>query len=352
MITYDKGLPSLPDDIICEIFDLLDTEALKSCSLTSKPLSCSAKPFLHRVLCLTPRSKGPTNSVAPGRWNEFEGLRILGERGLLQHTRRISVSLHCNPIFVHDLEPHIQQLRTLTNLRSLRIRRLDIPSFIPKMEECFGAVLGSLQSLGLESPRGEAKQILYFICQFRNLQDLKINDFQSYFHPWHINGSNVEIKTSPPFNGTLDLNLVNTGSASINWKGDQLVLSDLLALPSGFKFRTLKLSGCVGNNLQLLVDACQPTLECMELTVRFDGRLFITWKGNILGLHNLTLSRLPMSSAQLQTPPKIPKTRNQTDRECNYRRRYQMVIRNPLNNHLERVHRADHPHQPHFVRVR
>jgi len=273
---YDKGLPSLPDDIICEIFTLLDMETLKSCSLTGKALSYSTKPFLHRTLYLTP---GPRKPIFPGHWNEFEGLRVLGERGLLQHTRRIFISLPPYTVFVHYLEPYIQQLRTLTNLRSLKACWLDIPSFIPKMEEYFGAFLGSLQSLGLESPRGDAKQILYFVSQFRDLQDLKINNFQFYFRSLHDDGPNFEIKTSPPLNGTLDLNLVNTGSTSFDPKGGQLILSDLLTLPSGLKFRTVKLSGCVGNNLQPLVDACGPTLECMEFTVRCDGTLFIFLRG-------------------------------------------------------------------------
>ena len=67
MITYDKGSPSLPGDIIYEIFSLLDMDTLKSCSLTGKALSYSAKPFLHRTLHLTARSgvlQTPTFPVA------------------------------------------------------------------------------------------------------------------------------------------------------------------------------------------------------------------------------------------------------------------------------------------------
>jgi len=135
LITYDKGFPGLPDDIICEIFTLLDTEALKSCSLTCRALSFSAKPFVHRTLRLAPRSD------VPGGWNGFEGLPILAERGLLQHTRHLSILLRFFPLFADQLQPNIQHLRTLTNLKSLKARWLDIPSFIPKVEECFGAFL-------------------------------------------------------------------------------------------------------------------------------------------------------------------------------------------------------------------
>jgi len=267
MITYDKGLPSLPDDILCEIFGLLDMEALKICSLTGKALSCSVKPFVHRTLYLTPRSKVITftKPKTPGPWNELKGLTALSERGLLQHTRHISISLPRNPLFVHDLEPYVQQLRAITNLRSLKTRWLDVPSFIPKMKEYFGTFLGTLQSLELESPRGDHSQILYFACQFPNLRDLKVNGLQDYSHSMHNGGPHFKIKTSPPLDGTLDLQLGTDAGPGANSTGAQLFLDTLVTLPSGLKFRILKLSRCTGP-IHLLVDACAPTLECMELT--------------------------------------------------------------------------------------
>jgi len=279
MITYEKGLPSLPDDIICEIFSLLDVEALKSCSLTGKALSCWAKPFIHRTLHLTYRSGDPQKPRVPGRWNELEGLPTLGERGLLQHTRHISValpySLHFPRTSLHPcgLDPHIQHLHALTNLRSFKARYLDISSFIPKMEEYFGAFLGTLQSLELESPTGDHKQILYFACQFPNLRDLKITSFRLCPNPTYNGGPHFEIDTSPPFDGTLDLNW-NVGPES-DPMGAHPFLHDLVALPSGPKFRTLKISECTSSNLQLLIDACAPTLECMEFTAMRSGVLFL-----------------------------------------------------------------------------
>jgi len=57
--------------------------------------------------------------------------------------------------------------------------------------------------------------------------------------------------------------------------GTKLFLSNLATLPSGLKFRTLKLSWCIGDELQLLVDACAPTLECMQLTGRLFGVSFL-----------------------------------------------------------------------------
>ena len=276
MITYGKGLPSLPDDIIYEIFSLLDAGALKSCSLTGKVVSRSAKPLLHRTLYLIPRNwpGAPTKPSTPGHWNELKGLATLGEHGLLQHARHASIYLSRNPLFPHDLQPHVQHLRSLTNLRSLKTRWLDIPSFIPKMEEYFGAFFESLQSLELESLRGDYHQILYFVCQFPNLRDLKIKGLQDHTHAMRNGGPHPDIETSPLLDGTLDLQLDTEHD-----RGAPLVLDALATLPSGLRFRTLKLSGCIS---QLLVDACAPTLECIDFWfgrsfLHGQERFWLTW---------------------------------------------------------------------------
>lgn len=277
MITYDKGFPSLPVDVIYEIFVLLDVGSLQSCSLTGKVISRSAKPFLHRTLYLIPRepiTPGPQKSNVPGDWNEFKGLPILGERGLLQHARHLSIFLGRNPLFHHDLKLHLQYLHAFTNLRSLKTRWLDIPSFLPRMEEYFGAFLGSLRSLELEYPRGDHDQILYFICQFTNLRDLKIKGTQHYIHSMRNGGPHFDVDTFPPFDGTLDLEL-HTGSD----EGAMLVANNLATLP--LNFRTLKLLGCAGAHSQLLLDACAPKLEHVDLTWHWIGRSFRHRWGNL-----------------------------------------------------------------------
>jgi len=270
MITYDKGFPSLPGDIIYEIFSLLDLESLKSCSLTGQAISRSVKPFLHRTLYLTPRDRFglPREPNTPGNWNELKGLPALGQRGLLQHIRHLSIFLGRNPLFPYDLQPHIQWLRALTNLRSIKTRWLDIPSFIPKMEEYFGAFLESLQSMELEYPRGDHRQILYFVCQFPNLRNLKIKGTQPHIHSMRNGGPHFDIKTIPPLDGTLDLEL-NTGSDP----GAHLVVNELITFP--LKFRTLKLSGCSSANSQLLADVCAQSLEYMNFTWHSSGGSFL-----------------------------------------------------------------------------
>ena len=270
VITYDVGFPSLPDDIINEVFSLLDPKTLKSCSLTGKALSYLAKPFIHRTLRLTPWSRTEPNDS--GYRNEFDGLPTLGERSLLKHTRHISVIPRSGTLFAGSLDPHIQHLHTLTNLRILHARWLDTPSFNPKMEKYFGAFLGTLQSLELEFPRGDHKQIFYFICQFPNLRNLKINSVRGPTQPMSNDAPRSDIKTSPPLDGTLDLQW-NMGTEN-DPMGAHSIPSDLASLPSGLRFRTLKLSGYTSDNIQLLIDACAPTLECVEFTGASYGVLF------------------------------------------------------------------------------
>ena len=140
------------------------------------------------------------------------------------------------------------------------------------MEEYFGAFLESLQSLELEYPRGDQKQILYFACQFPNLRNLKIKGTQDHIHSMRNGGPHFDINTIPPFDGILDLEL-NTGSD----KGAHLVLNELITLP--LKFRTLKLLGCSGTNSQLLADTCAPSLECMNFAWHLPGRSFPQTRG-------------------------------------------------------------------------
>lgn len=274
MIIYDKGLPSLPDDVIHEIFSLLDMESLKSCSLTGKAISGPAKPFLHQTLSLTPQRRRdgvqswPREPNTPGNWNEFKGLPVLGERGLLQYTRHLSIFLNRNPLFPHDLQRHIQYFHTLTNVRSFKTCWLDIPSFLPKMEEYFGSFYGSLQSLELEHPRGDHKQILYFICQFTNLRDLKIKGLQPHAHSMRNGGLHFDINTFPPLDGVLDLEMF---SGTIDM-GVTLVLNSLVTVP--LNFRTLKLSGCTVDHSKLLVGACSSSLECIDFTWNWMGKTF------------------------------------------------------------------------------
>ena len=105
MITYDKGLSSLPGDIICEIFSLLDPGALKSCSLTGKALSCSANSSSTEHDISSTGLEIPQSQGFMTTGSSSKGLPTLGEHGLLQHSRHLSIILPYVSLFAHDLDP-------------------------------------------------------------------------------------------------------------------------------------------------------------------------------------------------------------------------------------------------------
>ena len=204
--------------------------------MTGKAVSSKAKPFLHRTLSHSPASgsawvsqRGVTPNT-PGDWNEFKGLLPLGDRGLLQHTRHLSIFLSRNPLFPHDLRPHVRYLHAFVNIRSLKTRWLDIPSFLSRMGEYFGAFLGSLQSLDLECPRGDHKQVLYFICQFKNLKNLRIKCAQDPTHSMRNGGPHFDIDASPPLDGIFDPEMYTEHD-----KGAMLIVNNLSTITLGFR---------------------------------------------------------------------------------------------------------------------
>ena len=93
-------------------------------------------------------------------------------------------------------------------------------------------------------------------------------------NPTHNDGPRFDIETSPPFDGTLDLQLGMYVGVESDPAGVHPILKDLVALPSGLKFRTLKLTWCTGDDIQPLIDACAPSLECMEFTGQWSGSSF------------------------------------------------------------------------------
>ena len=60
------------------------------------------------------------------------------------------------------------------NVQELGIDYLDIPSFMPQIQQYFGHFLPTVQSLSLRTPKGSHQQIIYFIGLFKHLDNLKL----------------------------------------------------------------------------------------------------------------------------------------------------------------------------------
>ena len=132
------------------------------------------------------------------------------------------------------------------------INQLDIPSFIPRIQQYFGHFLPTVQELVLENPKGTHRQITYFIGLFRHLEGLAIH------HGGDIKRDPVDDPTFipifvPPLRGRLVMSyLAEVG-----------LLEDMIDRFRGLRFSSMALFNMEGT--QLLLNACAETLKELDL---------------------------------------------------------------------------------------
>jgi len=130
---------------------------------------------------------------------------------------------------------------------------LDIPSFIPKIQQYFGHFLPAVHSLALREPRGSRRQIIYFIGLFKHLEDLKL-----IYDKVNSQGEPEDDPTLvPPFIPPLRGRLTVTCLTRVG------ILEDMIDLFGGIRFRYMSLFNVV--EMRLLLDACAETLETLRL---------------------------------------------------------------------------------------
>ena len=148
----------------------------------------------------------------------------------------------------------LRQFSALTNVRELRIDLLDIPSFMPQIQQYFGHFLPTVRCLVLYRPKGSRRQIIFFIGLFRDLEDLHL----LYNHLSHWEEESADDPTLvPPFIPPL------RGRFTATWFREAKLLEDMINLFGGIRFRHMNLFRV--NGAQLLLDACADTLEVLEL---------------------------------------------------------------------------------------
>ena len=141
----------------------------------------------------------------------------------------------------------------LMNLQDLGIDYLQLSSFKPKLERCFGHFAPTLRFLALGEPEGSPRQILYFIGLFPNLQDLKLFYCRPREEPESLAGSDLIPLSVPPLRGRLTLTCC---------MGERLV-KDMIAVFGGLHFRSMDLFRV--KCTQLLLGTCAETLETLRL---------------------------------------------------------------------------------------
>ena len=213
----------------------------------------AAVPYLHHSLTT---DDGPSR-LRGGAHPWPRPLRKSYELGLLPLVKRFRIRLGVNdrggftPRWLCGR--NLRYFSALTNLQELGIDYLQVSSFMPTIQRCFGHFSPTLRFLALKEPNGSCRQILYFIGLFPNLQDLKL----CYSSLKDEQESTVDATLAPlpipPLQGWLRLTFFTREN----------LVKDMIALFGGLRFRYLDLFGV--KCAQLLFDACAETLETLRL---------------------------------------------------------------------------------------
>ena len=285
--TGSSSTPSLPQVVVDTIVDHLvhDTPSLLACSLTSRSWSIAAVPHLHRTLSTRIWIDGDEKTKWPNP------LQRASKFGWLPFVARLFIdkgSYGCLfSLTQFDRQTQLE-FSALTNVQELHIADLDIPSFVPTIQQYFGQFSPTVRYLTLISPRGSCRQIVFFIGLFQHLEDLWLDFHESY----HLNKQGDDLALVPCFFPPLRGRLT---AISVRRCGLARTMVDLFG---ELRFRHLDIYGSDG--AQLLVYACANALEglwlsatdlCGEISCSKDMRVLAN--GFTGGLHHrdLDLSR-------------------------------------------------------------
>jgi len=244
-----------------------DRRSLFACSFTSRSWYSAAVPHLHDTLIARTDYWTYSRNI---KWPE--PLRMVSQFGFLPFITRVflSASLYESVAAKHFSGRTRREFSALTNVRELSIEGLDIPSFIPRIRECFGQFSPTLRSLTLKVAKGTGRQIVYFIGLFPHLEDVDLEIISRY--PWNdqvIGLSEIfqflgwdyfrerqadDLTPVPSFVPSLRGRLtVRSGHDIAKWMTD---------LFGELRFRHMNLRG---GEIQHLLHACPNTLETLEL---------------------------------------------------------------------------------------
>ena len=247
------GLPQELVELIISYFTH-DTRTLLACSMTCYSWYIAAVPHLHHTLTTDDVHCPPDGEKS--KWPR--PLQNSYKLGLLPLVKRFRVRTYHGPFTPEKLgRSTLDYFSALTNLRELGIDDLQVPSFMPNIQQYFGHFAPTLRFLALREPRGSSRQILYFIGLFPNLQDLKLCYNESYWLPTAqqdgMVGADLTPLSVPPLCGRLTLTCF----------ANEKLVKDMISLFGGLRFRYMDLFRvkCV----RLVLGACANTLEGLRL---------------------------------------------------------------------------------------
>jgi hypothetical protein len=260
----------LPQEIVDRIIFMLgnDLESLKACSLTCKAMFISTRRFIHRRIRLTSEKNWELLTLREKQRyirGDRHGIAVkvlsgIAAHGLLPYGRQLSINIYKN--FTPDnLQPFNDHFQRFDRIQELSIYWLHTPDFLEQFDTFFANFVPTLRSLHLDTPTGNTRDILDFICRFPNLDDLTFRVSSQDSHDWRIWRSALlpAVKEMPPFRGKLKLHCVG------EWRSP--MLQQLISLPGKRRFRFIDFRGCPFKTVeQPVVDACSGSIETLSIT--------------------------------------------------------------------------------------
>jgi len=256
--THTTPKPAIP--IPLEIVEMIiahliyDLRALKACSLTCYSWYIAAVPHLHHTIIFRETNIGIAHV-------ELKPLSKLHELGILPLVREIRVrqSNRPRPWFTPQAfsRRDLRYFSAFTNVRKLKLERLDISSFIPEVERYFGQFSTTLRSIALFAPLCTPRQLSYFLTLFSNLDDVEIRGFYPPPFPPRDTTPDTELVpiSAPKLRGML---IVSSFREVETWK-------DLIASCNGLRFYYMDLRSVAGC-APILLKACSETLDTLRFS--------------------------------------------------------------------------------------
>jgi len=237
----------LVETIIAYLF--YDMCSLRACTMTCRSWYTAAAPHLHRTLTTKTCSR-----IRKSRWPN--PLRHMHTLGLLPLVECLWI-YGCNndnvglspTLFNHRT---LHQFSALTNVQDLEVEYLDIPNFIPRIQQYFKHFLPTLKCLGLREPRGSNRQIVYFVGLFQHLQDLKLIYSGVKLQEQPAVDPALIPRFVPPLMGHLKMRFTTVG-----------LLKDVIEMFGGIRFWHMRLFHVDG--MPLLLTAGAKTLKNLVL---------------------------------------------------------------------------------------
>ena len=253
-------------ETVDEILEYLadDRRTLIACSLTSRGLFRSARRAIHRRLRLVgPGYPGTSDEQAKRRCGAANRAQLLklsaaAERGLARYTRELTIKIG-GEFTPKNLLPYLPQFQTFALLTSLTLHHFDPTPFLHSFQRYFGHLAQQMRSLEFIYPPGPQDDMMYFISQFPNLENLGFDSFPQHNLDPSEKYNISAIRDSPTLGGTLRVTSTNA------WKTDSL--ESLARLPSGLRFRSIEFLHCTEINPDIIIRECTSTLQSLTHVV-------------------------------------------------------------------------------------